>query len=280
MPTPRFPAPYVPDDDDEAPLRGGPAGVLRPVLRRLTDLLYPPLCTSCRTPVMEPHALCPACWRDTVFIASPLCDRCGAPLSGSDDAPFCDHCLGRSLGFSRARAALLYEGVGRRLVLAFKHGDRLDVARPAAAWMVRIGRPLLDRADVIAPTPLHWTRLLKRRFNQSAELARRIAALSGRPYDGGLLRRTRATDSQRGLTRDERRDNHAGAVAGPRARLARVRGARVLLVDDVYTSGATLSACADALRAAGAAEVEALCLARVASPDIGHISSAKEDLHP
>ncbi len=269
MPTIRFPVSARPR-----------ASALRPVLRRLTDLLYPPLCTACRTEVTEPHALCPACWRDTHYIAHPLCDRCGAPLSGADDAPFCDHCLGRDLAFTHARAAILYEGVGRRLVMSFKHGDRLDVARPAALWMTRIGRPLLERADVVAPVPLHWKRLLKRRFNQSAELARRVAAQAGRPYDGSLLRRVRATESQKGLTQDERRSNLNGAFAVPRSRLARLRGARVLLVDDVYTTGATLTFCAQALLDAGAAEVEALCLARVAHEGRAPISSAKEDRHP
>jgi ComF family protein len=150
------------------------------------------------------------------------------------------------------------------MALAFKHGDRLDVARPAAVWMIRIGRELIGRADVIAPVPLHWRRLIRRRYNQAAELARRIARETGTPCNPGLLRRIRATEMQRGLTRDERRANLGGAFAVPRRAAARLEGARVLLVDDVYTSGATLSACAEALRAAGAAQVDALCLARVA----------------
>ncbi|MEC9434769.1 MAG: double zinc ribbon domain-containing protein [Pseudomonadota bacterium] len=265
--------------DSDPPEPPAPRATLSDHLRRIrlaaADLLYPPLCTWCRAEVMEPHALCPACWRETHYIAHPLCDRCGAPISGGEDAPFCDHCLNRPLAFRRARAAVLYDGVGRDLTLAFKHGDRLDIARPASTWMRRIGRELLEDADWVAPVPLHWTRLLKRRFNQSAELARRLARDAGRPYCGDLLRRTRATRSQGGLGRDQRRDNLQGAFAVRRP--DRARGARILLVDDVYTSGATLSACAEALLAAGARRVEALCLARVAPEADGPIFSRIEE---
>lgn len=277
------PDPLAPDPrDTDPPEAPAPRASLSDHLRRVrlaaADLLYPPLCTWCRAEVMDPHALCPACWRETHYIAHPLCDRCGAPLSGSEDAPFCDHCLNRPLAFRRARAAVLYEGVGRDLTLAFKHGDRLDIARPASTWMRRIGRDLLDEADWVTPVPLHWTRLLKRRFNQSAELARRVARDAGRPYCGDLLRRTRATPSQGGLGRDERRANLEGAFAVRRP--DRVRGARILLVDDVYTSGATLSVCAATLLAAGARQVEALCLARVAPEADGPIFSRIEEEDP
>ncbi|SFI74321.1 ComF family protein [Albimonas pacifica] len=251
-------------------------GWLRPLWLGAADLLYPPQCTWCRAEVQEAHALCPACWREATFISHPLCDRCGSPLSGAEDAPFCDHCLGRALAFGRARAAVLYEGRGRDLTLALKHGDRLDIARPAATWMIRAGRELLEAADVIAPVPLHWRRLLGRRFNQSAELARRIAVRTGAPCCADLLARTRATPMQRGLSREARAANQAGAFAVPARRRARVEGRAVLLVDDVYASGATLSACAAALRAAGAVRVDALCLARVAPEADGPIFSARQ----
>jgi len=250
---------------------------LAPLWLGAADLLYPPQCTWCRAEVLEAHALCPSCWREATFISHPLCDRCGSPLSGAEDAPFCDHCLGRALAFGRARAAVLYEGRGRDLTLALKHGDRLDIARPAATWMIRAGRELLEGADLIAPTPLHWTRLLRRRFNQSAELARRISIRTGVPCCADLLVRTRATPMQRGLSRAQRAANQEGAFAVPARRRARVEGAVVLLIDDVYASGATLSACAAALRAAGAARVDALCLARVAPEADGPIFSAQQN---
>ncbi|MFT7028540.1 MAG: putative amidophosphoribosyltransferase, partial [Paracoccaceae bacterium] len=185
-----------------------------------TDTLWPPSCALCRAPVRDAHALCAECWRDTTFSASPLCDRCGAPTLGPGDAAICDACVTAPLAFRRARAATIYEGAGRRIVMALKHGDRLDLARPAAIWMRRAGWPLLEDADLIAPVPLHWRRFLRRRFNQSAELARALhtlcAAQGPHPAPAcipDLLRRTRATPTQGRRTRDERADNMRGAFA-------------------------------------------------------------------
>lgn len=252
--------PARPHMDDRPPSR------LAALARRLIEALYPPACIACRAEVDTPHGLCPDCWRDTVFVAGPVCDRCGAPTLGGEDVDVCDACLHQAPSFRRGRAAMLYEGGGRRLALALKHGDRLDIARPAAVWMRRAGRPLIDSADLIAPVPLHWTRRAKRRCNQAAELAREVARLADRraALAPDLLLRTRATGSQGGLNREERRANLEGAFAvSPRWR-DRLAGRRVLLIDDVMTSGATLSACADALTAAGAAEADALVMARVA----------------
>lgn len=148
------------------------------------------------------------------------------------------------------------------MVLALKHGDRLDMARPLAAWMARAGGELLGRADIIAPVPLHWQRLLKRRYNQSAELARYLSKASGKPAIQDLLLRKRQTKAQEGMTREERRINQAGAFRLQSKHS--INGKNVLLVDDVMTSGATLSACAEILRAAGADHIDVLVLARVA----------------
>ena len=243
------------------------------------DTLWPPACALCGDAVQDAHALCPSCWRDTTFAASPLCNRCGAPTQGAGDAAVCDACLHVPLAFSRARAATIYEGAGRRIAMALKHGDRLDLARPAAIWMRRAAWPLLEDADLIVPAPLHWRRFLRRRFNQSAELARALHALvlaeGPRPAPAlipDLLRRTRATPSQGRRTRDQRAENVRGAfVVAPRF-ADRVRGKRVLLVDDVMTTGATLSACAEALIAGGASAVDAVCLSRVAPRGDGPIS--------
>jgi ComF family protein len=241
--------------------------MLQSLRSTLIDAIYPPRCLACPAPTDSAHGLCPACWRDTHFIAGTTCGRCGVPLVGEAGAEdVCEGCRRHPPAWDRGAAAVLYAGAGRRMVLALKHGDRLDMTRPLAGWMAAAGRELLPRADLIAPVPLHWRRLLARRYNQSAELARRIARLSGRPAALDLLTRRRATAPQDG-GRDARAANQVGAFAVTPRHAATVAGKRVLLVDDVLTSGATLSACADCLRAAGAAGVDVLALARVAFED-------------
>jgi predicted amidophosphoribosyltransferase len=233
---------------------------------RLRDLLWPPVCAGCGAETADALGLCAACFAATPFISGPVCDRCGLPLPGGGAEDVCDACLHAPPAWRRARAAALYEGAARRAALALKHGDRLDVAEAAAVWMLRAGGALVTEADLVAPAPLHWTRLFLRRANQSAELARAILRRAGRPeaaaYD--LLTRARRTPSQEGRTRVARIANVAGAFRVTPRWSARVRGARVLLIDDVLTTGATLSACAAALSDAGAARVDALVLARVA----------------
>lgn len=209
---------------------------------------------------------CAACWAEIPFIAPPCCGVCGAPVLAE---AVCDGCAHAPPAWSRGAAATVYDGAARRLVLALKHGDRLDVAPEAGRWMARAGAPLVAAADLIAPAPLHWRRMLLRRYNQAAELAYAVAAAAGRPgiVAPDLLERTRATPSMDGKSRTERFANVADAFAiAPRWR-SRVAGRSILLIDDVLTTGATLSGCADRLREAGATEVNALVFARVARAD-------------
>lgn len=231
-------------------------------------MIYPPRCLACAEATESPHGLCAACWRDTHFIAGSTCAKCGLPLLGeAGPGDLCEGCRRHPPAWDRGAAAVIYAGAGRRAVLALKHGDRLDTVGPLAGWMAAAGRVLLADCDLIAPTPLHWRRLAMRRYNQSAELAKRLSRLSGRPAAVDLLRRTRATIPQEGMTREARAENQGGAYAvTPRWR-ARVEGKAVVLVDDVLTSGATFGACAEALRGAGAARIDVLALARVAFGD-------------
>ena len=192
---------------------------------------------------------------------------CGAPVySGLALGHVCDACVSAPPAWSRGAAAVAYAGVGRRLVLALKHGDRLDVAALAAEWMLRAGRPLVDTADLIAPVPIHWRRRIKRRYNQSEELARDLAAAAGKSetYAPGLLVRSRHTETQDGKNRSARHANVRDAIAVAPSTRTSLSGKTVLLIDDVLTTGATLSACAEALRDAGAADVNVLVFARVA----------------
>ena len=229
-------------------------------------LIYPPQCLTCGGSVTSDFGLCGPCWRDTPFIAGLVCDLCGAPLPGSEDghAVHCDDCLTIARPWSQGRAAMLYQDNARQMVLALKHGDRLDLARPAAQWMHRAARPILKPGMLVAPVPLHWLRLIKRRYNQSALLSAGIARLAGLDHCPDLLVRPRSTGNQDGRNRDGRFANMSGAIVVHRRRTHRAENRHVLLVDDVMTSGATLAACAEACVAAGAIGVSVLVMARVA----------------
>lgn len=229
-------------------------------------LLFPPQCISCGALVDSDFGLCGACWRETPFIAGLVCDRCGTPLPGEDAgrAELCDDCLGLSRPWGRGRAVMAYRDNGRKLVLALKHADRTDLARPAAAWLARAAAPILRPDALAVPVPLHRLRLLRRRFNQAALLAAGLARTAGLDHCPDLLLRTRRTASQEGRSREARFANLAGAIRVNPRRAGRIAGRPALLVDDVMTSGATLAAAAEALIAAGATGVDVLVLARVA----------------
>lgn len=234
-------------------------------LQSALRLIYPPRCTVCGELVDSDFGLCGPCWRDTPFIFGQVCDLCGLPLPAGPDAAgvaHCDECLAMPRPWGAGRAAVCYDGNGRKLVLALKHGDRQDMVRPAAVWMARAAQPLLRRDTLIAPVPLHWLRLLGRRYNQAALLARAVGQQVDRPVCPDLLIRPQATPSLGGRGRDARFATLAGAIRVHPRRRDRLAGRPVLLVDDVMTSGATLAAATDACLDAGAARVDILTLAR------------------
>lgn len=260
-------------------------------LRWVADFLLPPRCIGCNEPVLGEVQVCAACWSELRFIDAPLCDVSGLPFPFDPGAgALSAEVLARPPAYGRARAALVYDGASGRLVSRLKYGDRLDAVPVLARWMVRAGQGLLAEADLVTPVPLHGTRLFQRRFNQSAALAQEISRLSGRRFVADLLKRTRATRAQVGLSASARRRNVAGAFSLTPGRGAVVDGAHVLLVDDVLTTGATVEACAKKLIAEGAASVDVLTLARVvpgeetpiSSAELTqpHVSSAQADLQP
>jgi ComF family protein len=241
--------------------------------RALLDLVYPPLCAACRAPVSEPHALCATCWQAIGFLDGPVCVRCGLPFELDPGADIvCGACHANPPPFDKARSVMRYDDASKKPILALKRADRLDLVLPFARWMDRIGKPLIEEADLIVPVPLYWTRLWQRRFNQSAMLARRIAKGSGTAVDLLALRRIRPTPSQGEMVSAKaRRRNVRGAFKIHPKRREAVQGKTILLIDDVLTTGATVAACARALKRAGAANVLVLTLARVVRPLPGDI---------
>lgn len=235
-------------------------------MQALLHLIYPPQCLSCDARVTTDFGLCGTCWRDTPFITGLVCTKCGTPLPGEDRAVevLCDDCLLIARPWANGRAALLYKDNARNLVLSLKHGDRIDLAKPAAQWLYRAAQPILQPGMLVAPVPLHWLRLVRRRYNQAALLSAGVAKLAGLDHCPDLLQRRRNTGSQDGLTRDGRFANMSAALTLHPRRGPLVEGRHVLLVDDVMTSGATLAAGAEACVAAGAIGVSVLVMARVA----------------
>ena len=173
-------------------------------LQAALQMIYPPQCLTCDALVTTDFGLCGPCWRETPFIAGLVCDLCGVPLPGDDPGyeVHCDDCLTMARPWSQGRAALLYRDNGRRLVLALKHGDRLDLARPASGWLLRAAGPMLKPGMLVAPVPLHWMRLIRRRYNQAALLSAALAAAAGLEHCPDLVVRRRHTGSQEGRGRD------------------------------------------------------------------------------
>ena len=199
-------------------------------------------------------------WSRIHFLDGPVCDGCGLPFA-YETHDRCPSCLAEPHAFDAARAACLYDEASREPILKLKHADRLDLAPLFARWLSRAARPLIEDADAIAPVPLHPMRLISRRFNQAAEIARPLAALTGLRYLPDALVRKRATETQGGKSGSGRKRNVAGAFDVPRPE--QVRGLRILLIDDVLTTGATADGCARALKRAGAARVDLAVVARV-----------------
>lgn len=228
----------------------------------LLDLLFPPLCIDCRAPVAN-WGFCAGCWSALAFLDGPACTCCGLPFPVAVEGEnLCAACLSKPPAFDRARAIFAYDENSRGAVLALKHADRLDLVPGFARWLGRAAHGLISQGDVVVPVPLHRSRLWLRRYNQAAELAQRLAGDFDLAFDPFALVRSRATPSQGAMASAKaRRRNVLGAfkVADP----GRVAGKRILLLDDVLTTGATAEACARALKRAGAERVHVLALARV-----------------
>ncbi len=243
-----------------------PHRFVRRAARVVLDALLPPRCLGCSALVDEPGALCARCWAGINFLAPPCCAACGYPFEyAMPDGTLCAPCLWRRPAYDRAYAVFRYDPASRKLILAFKHGDRTDGTPAFARWLARRGAGPLREAGLIVPVPLHRWRLFRRRYNQSALLAQALGDLTGVAVLPDLLVRRRNTASQGRLDPPARRRNVHGAFA-LRPASAAIVGRRVLLIDDVMTTGATVDECAGVLCRGGAAAVDVLTLARVVRP--------------
>ncbi len=230
--------------------------------RRLLDLVLPPRAFDGGAALSG--GLSAAAWSRITFLDDPVCDGCGSALPFDSGAvELCPLCQARRRAFSRARAACVYDEHSRDLILKLKHADRTDLSGLFARWLSRAAAPLLEEADALVPVPMHPARLLRRRYNQAAEIARPLAAISGVAYLPDALIRRRDTVSQGGKSASGRRRNVAAAFGVAEARRHRVIGRKIVLVDDVLTTGATAEGCARALLAAGADQVSLAVVSRV-----------------
>lgn len=237
---------------------------------KLIDVVLPPRCAFTGDIVDSPGTIAPEAWAQLSFITAPYCHNCGVPF---DFAPVqeqemqCAGCLQDPPGFAKARSALAYDEASRDFILGFKHGDRTESVVTMVPWLKNAGADFWGYADVIVPVPLHRWRLLRRRYNQAALMGRVIGKAMAKPMIADAVLRTRATQSQGHLKAAERAQNVSRAFCINPKRRTRIAGKNVVLIDDVYTTGATVRECADVLRAGGAREVFVLTLARVIKPE-------------
>lgn len=235
--------------------------------RMAMDTILPGQCMACGVFTESDAPLCPACWSKVSFATEPLCRCCGLPFEFEiEGGQTCASCLARHPDFDRARSVMAYDENSKKLILDFKHGDRTERTKALVAMMAQAGKDLLTDADLILPVPLHWTRLFQRRYNQSAMLAGGLGQSSGVPVLVDGLVRKKKTAPQGHLSRSKRERNVQGAFAVKPGRQSQLKGKKVLLIDDVLTTGVTVSACARTLRRAGAEQINVLTLARVMRP--------------
>jgi ComF family protein len=238
--------------------------LIKQVLHTSVDFLLPPRCLLCYERTTDPQNVCATCWQGLTFITHPQCRQCGLPFDfGIDEDLSCAPCLDRPPQFHQMRSAVVYNDISRHLVLCFKHGDMLQLSKLLSRWMLNAGRELITESDIIIPVPLHRLRLLWRQYNQAAILSNHIAKMSGTPKQNELLLRVRHTASQGKKTYKDRVKNVKSSIQINPKYADMIKNKRVLLIDDVYTTGATIEECCRVLLKAGASAVNVLTFARV-----------------
>ena len=239
--------------------------LIKTVLQTSVDFLLPPRCLLCYERTTDPHNVCAVCWQGLSFISDPQCVSCGMPFDfGVEGELSCAPCIDKPPAFNQMRSAVIYNDISRHLVLCFKHGDMLQISKLLSRWMINAGRDMVYNADVIIPVPLHRLRLLWRQYNQAALLVNQIAHFSGVKRQNEMLIRVRHTPSQGKKNYKDRVKNLKSAIAMNPRYSQDIKGKKVLLIDDVYTTGATIEECCRVLKSAGAESVDVLTFARVA----------------
>lgn len=246
----------------------------RQLYRQSINLLLPPRCPVTGDIVDRPGMVSPAAWSTLRFVSAPQCTCCGMPfevlaegLSADEHETHCGPCLAQPKPYSRARSSLVYDDASKSLILAFKHGDQTQLTVTFAPWLMTAAQGMIDGADVLVPVPLHWMRLIKRRYNQAALLGNALAELSGKPCWPDVLQRRKNTVTQGHLNFKQRHENVRSAFTLKDIYKDRIKGKRIILIDDVHTTGATIEECTEVLMAGGAQRVDVLTLARVVRPD-------------
>lgn len=237
-------------------------------MQGVLQAIYPHQCPGCRVLVQNHLHLCPECWREAYFIAGCACPKCGGQMLGdhNDANILCDDCLNNPRPWISGCAVFSYNAKARSMILALKRHDRHDLIAPFAHWMLRRGADIFPPSPVLIPIPLHWQRQWRRRFNQSALIAQKMAQMAGLECCLDGLKKCRRTPELKDHTAEERRKLlHASMAINP-ARAGCVVGRAVVLVDDVFTSGATFSEAARVCLEAGAKTVSVISLARAANP--------------
>lgn len=248
------------------PVVASAAGKAGAIAARALDLVYPPVCIACRRATSAHFGLCAACWTQMRFIERPYCERLGTPFDVDLGQPglLSPEAIANPPAFSRARSVALFDdGPARLIVHRLKYYDRLEIARPLGKWMARAGADLIDAADLLVPAPMHRLRLASRRHNQAALLAAALSRETGVPAAMQALERVKATPPQVGLSRTQRSANLQGAFRPSADGRMTILDRRIVLVDDVMTSGATANAASRALLRAGAKSLDVLTFARV-----------------
>lgn len=236
---------------------------IKPVANRLLDIIYPPRCIMCMGNVHENGNICATCWGDVNFISDPQCELCGFPFDFDTQIELiCAGCMKEKPRFAKARAVFLYDDASRKMITSFKYNDRTENRTAYARWMARVGADMLKDADILVPVPIHFGKLFLRKYNQAGILAQELVKISGGRCILNALIRKRYTKTQAGFNRNLRFKNIKGAFAVNQKHLSKLQNKKILLIDDVITTGATAEECTKILLKAGVAKVEVLTLAK------------------